>query len=148
MIDKDPSLPAAVPGGNGGSPFSPVGSRHFRRECRDIVQILTFPRQDGSQIIQDHEIVALIRGAVPLAAQAARDGKARDYRAVMQVLASLANLEQSDKPQQHDHQHVHVEMDMGSLIERLENEVQLEARTVEHRESSNGDGKAGSNGDQ
>lgn len=111
-------------GGNGGSaglwlpaPGDREYRRHLRQHCRDVVDILTFRRADGSTVISEAEAAALIRAAVPLAAKAARDGRARDYRSVMSVLTALAKLEQDERPQ--EHHHLYAEVDVEGVLSRM-----------------------------
>lgn len=138
------------PRGTGGDLIRPTaldllptyGADFFRSHCRDVVEILQFKRPDGTPVISEHEATALIRGAVPLAAKAATDGRARDYRAVMGVLVALARLEQCERPQEVSHTHAHVHADLGSLVDRLEAQIARERAVDGHVAPSNGNGDA------
>ena len=96
------------PGGNGGLTITdPGNTRHLRRNARDIVRILRFELEDGETVYSEHEIKVLLRGAVPLAAQAIKDKSPRNWAAVMKVILECAKAEQNDKPRKVSHEHSH-----------------------------------------
>jgi len=117
-----------------------LGSRHFRRDCRDLVQILQVQQEDGTTVYKKEEIVALLRAAVKLGVEAATQGKVRDYRSAMWVIFESAKVEQRALPREHihAHAHLHMEADVDQLIAMMEREV--EARGLIPDESGNGNG--------
>jgi hypothetical protein len=117
-----------------------LGDRHFRRDCRDLVQILQVQQEDGSTVYKKEEIVALLRAAVKLGAEAANEGRVRDYRSAMWVIFESAKVEQRSLPREHihAHAHLHAEADVDQLIELMESEVRARGLVVD--ESGNGNG--------
>ena len=115
--------------GDGGGLLPTWGQPHFRQQCRDLVEILTFRRPDGTPLIEEHEVMAMVRSAVPMVAQAAKGylsgdfQRARDYRAIWSVLIALARLQQRDRPQVLEHAHVHA--NLGDLIQRIEAQLEV-----------------------
>ena len=94
------------PGGNGGLTITdPDSTRHLRRNARDVVRILRFELENGETVYSEHEIKVLLRGAVPLAAQAIKDKSPRNWAAVMKVILECAKVEQNDKPKNVKHDH-------------------------------------------
>lgn len=66
--------------------------RHFRRDCRDIVRILSF-----GGVIPREKIEKLLLQAVEMAEKAGEKLNSRAYKRVMDVLLKAAQVEQREK---------------------------------------------------
>ncbi len=84
------------------SPVLPVGGQgellcdphHRRADARMAARLLSLG------VMSDEQAAALLRGAAKLAANAATNGRSRDYAAAMKVLLAAAKLElEHAKPQ-------------------------------------------------
>jgi len=85
--------PSPNPAGGMGAVLT--DKRHYRRDCKDIVRILQF-----NGVLSESEVTTLLRAAAPLAAQSAKAGAVREYRAAMSVLFMAARIEQGVDQQQ------------------------------------------------
>jgi len=118
------------PGGEGGLArlVPQYGEINFRSKCRFLEQILAFERPDGTTILSPDQIAQLVQGLMPVIAQAtiaaknmAGDKEVRALSRAWGILIRLADLQQGEKPQQHEHAHMHV--DFGEMIRVLEAEL-------------------------
>lgn len=66
--------------------------RHFRRDCRDIVRILSF-----GGVIPRERIEKLLLQGVEMAEKAGEKSNTRAYKRVMDVLLKAAQVEQREK---------------------------------------------------